>query len=127
MNEFNIDVDCCRARQRRLLAEMRQKDLDLVLVQKTEHVQWLAGPRFASLVEAAAALGSDGQCTLVAPQAEPVAAADEIVTYEARWYSTLRNDQRQACSEALVGALDGKPKPRRIGVEGSTFGPYLSA
>ncbi|HEV3021481.1 MAG TPA: Xaa-Pro peptidase family protein [Pirellulales bacterium] len=127
MNELDVNVDCCRARQRRLLAEMRQKDLDLVVVQKTEHVQWLAGPRFAWLVEAAAALTSDGGCTLVAPQAEPVVAADEIVTYEAHWYSTLRNDQRQGCSEALVKARSGKAKPRRIGVEGSTFGPNLAA
>jgi len=127
MNELDINVECCRARQRRLLAEMRSKDLDWIVVQKTEHVQWLTGPRFAWLVEAAAVLASDGRSTLVAPRQEPVAAVDELLTYEASWYSTLRNDQRQACSEVLVKALAGKPKPRRIGIEGSTFGPYLAA
>src|SRR5258708_2857012 len=100
MNELDIDVECCRARQRRLLAEMRLRDIGLVVVQKTEHVQWLTGPRIAWLLESTAVLTSDGHCTLVAPHQEPLVAADEVVTYEAKWYSTLRNDQRQACSEA---------------------------
>ncbi|HUY36739.1 MAG TPA: Xaa-Pro peptidase family protein [Pirellulales bacterium] len=127
MNELDINVECCRARQGRLLAEMRRKELDLIVVQKTEHVQWLTGPRFAWLVEAAAVLAGDGRCTLVAPRREPLVAADELLTYEASWYSTLRNDQRQACSEVLAKHRAGKPKPRRMGVEGSTFGPYLTA
>lgn len=138
MNELDINVECCRARQRRLLAEMRSREIDLVVVQKTEHVQWLTGPRFAWLFDAAAALSSDGHCTLVAPHQEPIVAADDVVTFEAKWHSTLRNDQRQACSEVLVraltgegalagkGALAGQPKPRRLGVEGSMFGPYLA-
>jgi Xaa-Pro aminopeptidase len=116
-----------------LLAEMRPREIDLVVVQKTEHVQWLTGPRFAWLLEAAAVLTSDGHCTLVAPRQEPVTAADDLVTYEASLYSTLRNDQRQACSEALAsafaerGVIAGTTKPRRIGIEGSTFGPFLAA
>src|SRR5690242_11600852 len=102
MSNLDINLDCCRARQQRLLAEMRQQNLDLVVVQKTEHVQWLTGPRFPWLLEAAAALTNDGRSTLVAPRQPPLAAADALVTYEAAWYSTLRNDQRQACSETLA-------------------------
>jgi Xaa-Pro aminopeptidase len=127
MNEIDISIACCRERQRRLLAEMQRQDLEVIVVQLAEHVQWLAGPRFAWLLDAAATLTSDGTCTLVAPQTVLVAAADEVVTYEARWYSTLRNDQRQACSETLVKSRSGKSKPKRIGVESSTFGPYLAA
>lgn len=125
MSELGINVEACRSRQRRLLAEMASKKLDLVVVLKPEHVQWLAGPRFPWLVDAAAALAIDGLLTLVAPQEEPVAAADETVLYEARWYSTLRNDQRQACSETLVERLADRPQAKRIGVEGSACGPYL--
>jgi Xaa-Pro dipeptidase len=127
MSNLDIDVEACRARQQRLLTEMRRLSLDLVVVTRTEHVQWLVGPRFGWVFEPAAALTADGRCTLVAPnQAPDVAAADEVVTYEAQWYSTLRNDQRQASSIALLKTLVGKPKPRRIGVEFSSFGQHLA-
>jgi Xaa-Pro aminopeptidase len=64
--------------------------------------------------------------TLVAPnQAPAVAAADEILTYEAQWHSTLRNDQRQASSEVLLKAFSGKPVPKRVGVEFSSFTQHL--
>lgn len=126
MSDLDVNVDYCRRRQKRLLAEMREKMLDLVIVQTTEHVQWLTGPRFAWLVQAAAALWADGRCTLVAPQEEPVVAADKIVTYDARWLGTLRNDQRQACSAALAKQLAGKAKAKRVGVEFSCFAPSLA-
>jgi Xaa-Pro dipeptidase len=126
MSNLDINVDCCRRRQRRLLDEMRRQRLDFVIVQTTEHVQWLTGPRFAWLVQAAAVLAADGRCTLIAPQAEPVAAADDLVTYEARWMGTLRNDQRQACSAALAIHLGGKLNGKRIGVEFSCFSHHLT-
>ena len=127
MNDLEINIECCRRRQERLLAEMQRKNIELVIVQKTEHVQWLTGPRFAWLVEAAAVLTADGRCTLIAPQKEPVVAADEVVTYDARWLGTLRNDQRQACSAAVKKQLSSKPQPKRIGVEFSCFSPYLAS
>lgn len=126
MHELDIDVDCCRRRQRRLLAEMQRLKIDGAIVQTPEHVQWLAGPRFAWLVQAAAMLTADGRCTLFAPEDVDVAAADEIVRYDARRMGTLRNDQRQACSEAIIKHLAGKPRPKRLGVEFSCFAPYLS-
>lgn len=126
MNELDINVECCRRRQQRLLSEMRRLKLDAVIVQKTEHVQWLAGPRFAWLVEAAALLTAEGHCTLVAPEAVEVAAADNLVTYPARRMGTLRNDQRQACSEAVVQQAAGKLRRKRLGVEFSCFAPHLA-
>src|SRR5688500_13737010 len=102
MTNYDIDVAACRGRQKRVLAEMQRLNLDLVIVTLTEHVQWLAGPRFAWTFEPAAALAADGKLTLIAPNKVPeTAAADEISTYAAQWLSTLRNDQRQASSEAL--------------------------
>jgi Xaa-Pro dipeptidase len=99
--------------------------LDLVVVTQNEHVQYLAGPRFAWVHQPAAALAADGRLTLVAPNKAPdTAAADQVLTYQAQKHSTLRNDQRQASSEVLAGALAGK-KYRRIGVEFSSFGPHL--
>lgn len=57
--------------------------LDAVIVTQTEHIQWLAGPRYPWLMQAAAVLFRDGYLTLAAPK-KPLldAAADETVTYE---------------------------------------------
>jgi len=89
-------------------------------------VQYLAGPRFWWAFQPAAALNADGKLTLVAPNKEPdVAAADNVVTYQAQKHSTLRNDQRQASSEVLAGVLAGR-KYQRIGVEFSSFGVPLA-
>ncbi|HET6882327.1 MAG TPA: Xaa-Pro peptidase family protein [Pirellulales bacterium] len=125
MPTLEIDMECCRTRQRRLLEVIDEKKLDLVIVQTTEHVQWLTGPRFPWLVQAAAVLTADGRSTLVAPQEVPATAADEVVTFEARRLGTLRNDQREACSAALARQLAGKAGGKRIGVEFSCFSPYL--
>ncbi len=127
MDIYGVDVAACRGRQQRLLAEMARQNLDLAIVARPEHVQWLAGPRFASTFEPVAALCSDGRLTLVAPVKAPeVAAADEVCTYEAKWRSTMRNDQRAASSAALAKALAGKVSPRRIGVEFSSFPQHLA-
>jgi Xaa-Pro dipeptidase len=126
MTALTINVAACRDRQKRMLQAMQRERLDLVIVTQVEHVQYLAGPRFAWTFQPAAALTSDGRLTLVAPNRAPeVAAADDIATYQAQKHSTLRNDQRHASSEVLAGAL-AKRKYQRIGVEYSTFGQHLA-
>lgn len=126
MSEFGIDIAACRARQRRVLQLMEQRELDLVILTQIEHVQYVAGPRFGWTFQPAVALSAAGQLLLVAPNKAPdEAAADQVVTYQAQKHSTLRNDQRQASSEVLAGTLAGK-KYRRIGVEYSSFGQHLA-
>jgi Xaa-Pro aminopeptidase len=128
MSELDLNASGPRGRQQRLLAEMQQLQLDLVIVQQIEHVQWLTGARYPWTMSPAAALSADGRLTLVAPQKPNLeAAADEIVTYEAQWHSTLRNDQRQAASVELLKVLQGKTGLRRIGVEFSCFTGHLAA
>lgn len=127
MDLYAINVEHCRARQRRLLEHMHRRGLDLAIVTQLEHVQWLSGVRFGWMFQPAAALSSDGKLILVAPQKAPeVSAADEVVVYEAKRHSTLRNDQRQVSTEALRKVLGGRSRPGRIGVEYSTFGPHLA-
>jgi Xaa-Pro aminopeptidase len=64
---------------------------------------------------------------LVAPSdASEPAAADEILTYDARWLSTLRQDQRTAAAKVLLAALAKRPKPLSIGVEFSSFPTCLA-
>src|SRR3954464_14638990 len=109
MSDLDYNAAASRSRQRRMLAEMQTLKLDLVIVQQTEHVQWLPGARYPWTMSPAAALRADGHLTLVAPK-KPVleAAADEVVTYEAQLHSTLRNDQRQASSVELLTVLKEK-------------------
>ena len=128
MSDLDFNADAVRGRQKRLLAEMQRLRLDLVIVQQNEHVHYLTGARYAWTFSPAAALWADGHMTLAAPK-KPVleAAADELITYEAQWLSTLRNDQRQACANELMVALRKKAAPRRIGVEFSGFTSHLAA
>jgi Xaa-Pro aminopeptidase len=123
---YDIDLAACRGRQKRLLEVMQAQRLDLVIVTLIEHVQYFVGPRFPWTMSPVAAIDSSGRVTLVAPnQAPKVAAADFVLTYEAQWHSTMRNDQRKASSEVLVKALLGSPAPARIGVEFSCFPQHL--
>jgi Xaa-Pro aminopeptidase len=64
---------------------------------------------------------------LAAPNQPPDdATADEVVTYDAQWLATLRNDQPQACGDALLAAVNKRPTSQRLGVEFSSFSPHLS-
>ncbi len=126
MSVYDIDVAACRGRQQRLVGVMQQMNLDLVIVTQTEHVQYFVGPRFPWTMSPVAAIEASGKVTLVAPNQPPaVAAADEMLTYEAQWHSTLRNDQRAASSSVLLKAFAGKPVPKRLGVEFSSFTQHL--
>jgi Xaa-Pro aminopeptidase len=121
-----LDPAACRQRQRRLLERLAPLDLDAVLVVLPEHVQYLTGPRwdwrFAPLV----GLDAAGNALLVCPdRPAPLAAADEIVTYEAKWRSTLRMDQRQASAAAAAGWLAARGPLRRVGVEWSACPPHV--
>ncbi|HEV2970191.1 MAG TPA: Xaa-Pro peptidase family protein [Pirellulales bacterium] len=124
----DIDLVACRGRQRRLLERMAELKLDLVIVTQIEHVQWLTGPRFEWKFQPVAVLSADGRMTLVAPSdSRDPAEADEVLHYDAKWLSTLRQDQRAASSQVLLKALAARPKPRSIGVEFSSFPPCLAA
>ncbi|HEY2895209.1 MAG TPA: Xaa-Pro peptidase family protein [Pirellulales bacterium] len=124
---YGIDVQACRGRQKRVLSLMEQLKLDLVVITQNQHIQYLAGPRYEWTFSPALAISADGQATLVAPVLPTEAiAADEVLKYEAKSFSTLRNDQRQKSTNVLLEALAKKPAPRRIGCEFSSFGPELS-
>jgi Xaa-Pro aminopeptidase len=127
MTDYGVNVAHCRTRQQRLLAEMERQRLELVIVAHNAHVQWLTGCHFAWTFSPTAALSADGYCTLVAPERRmpAVAAADDVVPYEAQWHSTLRNDQRVASQAVLLDRLAGGAKPRRVGVDCSLVGDSL--
>ena len=122
------DVAACRVRQGRLLAVMQQLRVDLAVITDHAHIQYLVGPRFAWTFSSSAALRSDGHLTLIAPaQPDEPLAADEVLTYEAKSFSTLRNDQRRNSSRVLLDALGKRAAPRRLGIEFSCCGPEITA
>ncbi len=121
-----LDIDACRGRQARLRRHMAAEHLDAVVVVTPEHVQYLTAHRWDHRFAPLAAMLADGTVLLVCPD-KPVerAAADDVRTYEAKWRSTLRNDQRQAAAAVLGDWLEGRGSLRRVGVEYSACPPHV--
>lgn len=124
---YAVDIEACRGRQRRLLAEMHSQSLDLVLLTRRDSVQWLTGAYVGPLFAPAAALTADGRVTLVLPSKRLSAdvAADEVIGYEAQWHSTIRDEQRAASNEVLLATI--VERPQQVGGEWSVLGPRLLA
>ncbi|MEM9660243.1 MAG: aminopeptidase P family N-terminal domain-containing protein, partial [Planctomycetota bacterium] len=123
-----VVLSACRERQTRLREQMAGLECDLILLTRHESVQWLTGVHVSPLFAPAATLDSDGRVTLVVPRrmlARIRAAADEVVDYEEKWHSTLRDDQRAASDDALTAALPATSA--RAGGEWSFLSPRLQA
>ncbi len=76
-------------------------------------------------MQAAVCLEADGTCVLAAPNVEPEnVAADRIVTFEAQWLCTLRQDQSQAALQTLADTVS-RSATSRTGVEYSHGGQHL--
>jgi Xaa-Pro aminopeptidase len=124
MDSYGVDILACRGRQQRLLAVLERLGLEIAILSRHESIQWLTGalvrPPFAPL----AAIAANGSVTLVVPerQLDIVAAADELVGYEAKWHSTTRDDQ-QAASAAVLRTLI-PTLPSRAGCELEAFCPH---
>ena len=124
---YEVDTRHCRSRQQRLLAEIKRLGLEWVIATRGESVQWLTGAYVGPLFRTAAAMDRDGRLVLVLPSRKQdlKVAADEVLTYEEKWHSTTRDEQRVACNAALLTALPHRVKS--VGGEWSDFGPDLQA
>lgn len=122
---YAVDIAACRGRQRRLLTAIEPLDADLVLLTRRESVQWLTGAYVRPPFEPIAALSCAGQVTLVLPehQANELAAADEVVAYEGKWHSTMRDDQGGASSAILHAKL--KRPQKQVACEFEAFAPDM--
>ena len=128
MSDYEIDQAACRGRQQRLLDLMHREEIDGVIVTQAAHVQWLTGAYVPWLFQSIAVLSADGKLTVAGPVKPKISGAfDEYVPYEAKWHSTLRNDQRQAATSALLGAVGNSLSSKRIGVEYSSFDQHLAS
>jgi Xaa-Pro aminopeptidase len=122
---YAVDVAACRARQLRLLEAIEPLEADLVVATRRETIQWLTGAYVRAPFEPIALLRTDGRLTLVLPdrQADELTAADEVIGYEAKWYSTTRDEQRAASSAVVLEKI--KKKPKRVACEFEAFAPQL--
>jgi Xaa-Pro aminopeptidase len=122
---YAVDPAACRHRQQRLLKEMQRLGLELVLLLRSESVQWLTGAQAGPLAAPTAAINSAGKVTLVLPSRKMslTVAADEVVPYEEKWHSTMRDEQREASNKVLLSTLPQRPP--RVGSEWSVLGPQL--
>lgn len=123
---YEVDVEACRGRQRRLLKEMETSGIELVVLTRGESVQWLTGAYVSPFFAPVATLDSTGHVTLVLPsRMTSTVAADEVVGYEEKWHSTMRDEQRAISNERLLDTLSARPE--RVGGEWSNLGPRLLA
>lgn len=121
MTSFEIDLEQCRHRQKRLIDLLNSENLQGAVLTQNAHVQWLTGVYFPPVFSSGVHLNVDGKLTLIAPHKKPpVAAADEVERYDAKFHSTMRNDQNRACLEKLVETCGRCQAP--LGVEGSSYG-----
>ena len=122
---LTLDPVQCRARQKRLCAALAESKIDRAIFVSHENVQYLTGFRPHRLMHAAACLDADGTSTLVAPNSEPEGiAADHVLTYEAQWHSTLRQEQLQVAVECLADSVQANAD--RLGVEFSESCPHTA-
>jgi Xaa-Pro aminopeptidase len=121
-----LDIDACRARQRRLLDRLAGAGVDAVVVVSPEHVEYLTGHRWDHRFAPLAAFLAAGPALLVCPD-KPVerAAVTEVRTYDAKRRSTLRDDQSAAAAAVLADWLAAHGPPRRPAVEWSRCPPHV--
>lgn len=122
-----LEPAACRTRQQRLCRWLEAAGVDLAIFAAPEQIEYFTGHRWDFRFFPVAALRTDGQMLLVCPD-KPVAAeaVDDLRTYEAKWRSTLRLDQREASAAVLADWLAAGPTPRRVGIEFSSCPPHVS-
>ena len=124
LQPVQLDLAQCRVRQQRLTAVLQDLELDRVVITGRENIQYLTGFRSFYLMTGALCLDLNGRCTLAAPNSIPDhVQADEVVTFEAQWLSTLRQDQVAAAAQALMAAI-GPTSSTRLGADFGTSGPH---
>ena len=97
-----LSIELCRARQSRLRDALQNLNAERAILTSPENVQWLTGFRPHHWMSATVCLEPNGECVLIAPNEEPEKhAADRVITFEAQWLCTLRQDQMAAIAEQL--------------------------
>jgi Xaa-Pro aminopeptidase len=113
-------------RQKRLLEVMEARRLDAVVVGASPHVYYFSAFLPLWLHQAGFVLFADGRSLLISANvAPPVAAADQVVPYEANWLSTLRQEQPMTVADKLIEALTAR-RAGSIGVDASAVSSQIA-
>ncbi|WP_437192700.1 M24 family metallopeptidase [Planctomicrobium sp. SH527] len=120
-SEIHLDLNLCRERQQRLASVLVERNLEMAVLVRAEHVQYFTAFRPAPVHQAVVVIDRDGRTTLAAPNKIPDwVAADDVRPFEAQWCCTLRQDQLTAAMAVLADTLTPSGSVSQIGVEGST-------
>lgn len=97
----DLSITHTQARQTRVRALLAAEAIPIALFTRPEHIQYLTAFRPHPLQSAAVVLTHD-RCLLIAPNQIPAHhAASEVISFEAQWHCTLRQDQDHAIAAAL--------------------------
>jgi Xaa-Pro dipeptidase len=108
-----------RQRQKRLLAVMEERKFDAVLIAAPQHVYYFTAHWTLPQHLSAFILFADGQSILItANTPNKAAAADDVRSYEANLFSTLRDDQPFELGMMVAGILRERGL-KYIGVDAS--------
>lgn len=122
---LQLEVEMCRERQRILIEELLYLSAaHWALIVSPENVQYLTGYRPHRLMSAAVLISrKDQKVVLAAPNSVPKdVVADQIVTFEAQWHATLRQEQATAAALALFDAYHGATGFGTFAIEGDVCG-----
>jgi Xaa-Pro aminopeptidase len=120
----DLCLDECRKRQDQVRGVLQDRSLNRAIFVSHENVQYLTGFRPHRLMQAAVMIDA-GELILAAPNSEPErAAADRVVTFEAQWCATLRQEQAEQSLKTLADAV-GKSRSSQTGIEFSRCGPHV--
>ncbi|MCH2201640.1 MAG: Xaa-Pro peptidase family protein [Fuerstiella sp.] len=121
---LSLDMVHCHERQQRVCTQFAELGIDRAVFVSPENVQYLTGFRPHRLLHAVVCLESDGTCTLAVPNSEPEGiAADKVLTYEAQWHATLRQEQVEIAAGLLADSVG--LGTHRLGIEFSERCPHL--
>ena len=118
---FAVDIEACRSRQQRLLAEFSHLDIEYALLTNAESVQWLTGAYYGPAYACAAAMDQQGSVTVICPDhaQDQSIAADDIVSFNAQILATFTENQPLRCMEAFLATL--RNRPQHVGGEFSSL------
>lgn len=113
-----LTLEYSRQRQRGLLEVLARHSLDAVVISLPHHVYYFTAHLPGWQHQSALVLLADGRSWLTTANVPVTAAADEIISYEAAWNSTLRQEQPAVVAGQVCEFLRGKGLGR-IGLDAS--------
>jgi Xaa-Pro dipeptidase len=121
-----LDPNLSRARQQRLLKQMADRKLDAVVVGLPHHVYYLSAFHPHWLQFGAFVLFADGRSWLTCGNSQAKdAAADDVVSYEASYAGTLRQEQPAVVAAQVVAALKAR-RAKHIAIDTSAVTAQLA-